>query len=289
LVDEAVSNAEPADEKTTDKGMTKMTDGTDMTDATDVLVHRYTGRDGLELTYRETGAGRPLVLLHGFSGSYRHWLEHGPAAALARQGHRVLLPDFRGHGDSPQPRDPGRYPSDVLTDDALALIDHLGLEDHAYDLAGYSLGGRIVVRMLARGARPARAVVGGQGLADMTRTAGSGANRRVLTALARGESIEPGSPDAEMAYWFGQSGADPQALVYVLDSLAATPPDTLTGIETPTLVVAGDRDHGHGTGEALAAALPHAQFVEVPGDHWSALTGPGFAEAIGAFLAGSRH
>ncbi|MGH7745084.1 MAG: hypothetical protein ACREQ5_09835 [Candidatus Dormibacteria bacterium] len=54
------------------------------------------------------------------------------------------------------------YPPDVLDDDGLALIDWLGLDD--YDLGGYSLGERIVLRMLVRGARPARAIVVGQRL-----------------------------------------------------------------------------------------------------------------------------
>jgi pimeloyl-ACP methyl ester carboxylesterase len=252
---------------------------------TDVHIRRFTGRDGLELVYRETGDGRPLVLLHGFSGSYRHWLEDGPAAAFARQGYRVILPDFRGHGESAQPHDPGAYPPDVSADDALALIDHLGLEDHAYDLGGYSLGGRIVVRMLTLGARPARAIVGGQGLADVTRAAGSEANHRVLAALARGDEIEPGSPDAETAYWFRQSGADPQALLYVLDSLLATSNDALSAIETPTLVVVGDQDFDHATGQALAAVLPNARFTSVPGNHRTVLPRPEFAQAISSFLA----
>jgi len=41
----------------------------------------------------------------------------------------------------------------VLADDALALIGHFGLGAGQYDLGGYSLGGRIVARMLARAAR----------------------------------------------------------------------------------------------------------------------------------------
>lgn len=251
---------------------------------TDVHVHRFTGRDGLELVYRETGDGRPLVLLHGFTGSYRHWLEDGPAAAtFAQRGRRVILPDFRGHGESAQPRDPGSYPPDVLVDDALALIDQLGLKDHEYDLGGYSLGGRVVIRMLVRGARPARAIVGGQGLADVTRV-GGGANHRVLTALLQGDRIEPGSPDAESADWFQQVGLDPQVLLYVLESLVGTPADALSAIETPTLVMVGDQDPDHTTGEALAAALPNGRFTGVPGNHQTALAGPELAEAICAFL-----
>jgi pimeloyl-ACP methyl ester carboxylesterase len=255
----------------------------------DLRVHRFAGRDGRELAYRETGDGRPLVLLHGFAATGRQWLQHGPAAALAEQGYRVILPDLRGHGDSARPHDSASYPPDVLADDGLALIDRIGLDDYElddYELGGYSLGGRIVLRMLARGARPAHAVVAGQGLAAVSSAAGSGTNRRVLTALVNGDRAEPGSPDAEAAYWITQLGGDPQALLHVLNSLVATSNGVLHQVETPTLVVIGDHDHDHDSAEALAAALPHARFARVPGDHWTALTGPEFATAIIAFLAG---
>jgi pimeloyl-ACP methyl ester carboxylesterase len=251
---------------------------------TDPRVYRFTGRDGLELAYRETGDGRPLVLLHGFTASGAQWLDHGPGAALAEHGYRLILPDLRGHGDSARPHDPARCPPDVLADDGLALTDRLGLDD--YDLGGYSLGGQIVLRMLVRGARPARAVVGGTGLTAMTSTANDGTNRRVLTALASGDSIDPGSPDAEAARWITRLGGDPRALLQVLNSLVATPGQALRQVQTPTLVVAGDQDHDHASAAALATVLPNACFTPVPGNHWTALTGPELATAILAFLPG---
>ena len=138
-----------------------------------------------------------------------------PSAARLRpspsHGYRVILPDLRGHGDSARPHDPARYPPDVLADDGLALIDYLGLS--GYYLAGYSLGGKIVLRLLARGARPARAVVGGQGLdaldAESGRTDGY---RRLLAAVASGAAFAPGSPEAAFADWIAQTGADPRAV-----------------------------------------------------------------------------
>ena len=135
---------------------------------TEPPTHRFPARDGVELAYREIGEGRPLVLLHGFTGSGLQWVSHGHAAAIASSGHRVILPDMRGHGDSARPHDPEAFPPDVLADDTLALIDQLGLDD--YDLGGYSLGGTAVVRTLARGARPGRAIVAGQGLGVITGT-----------------------------------------------------------------------------------------------------------------------
>jgi pimeloyl-ACP methyl ester carboxylesterase len=131
-------------------------------------VYRFAGRDGVELACREAGSGRPLVLLHGFMGAGSHMLGYGRASAFAEQGYRVIVPDFCGHGDSAKPHDPAAYPPDVLAEDGLALVEHLGLGDGDYDLGGYSLGGRIVVRMLLRGAKPGRAIVAGQGLAKVS-------------------------------------------------------------------------------------------------------------------------
>src|SRR6185312_9752452 len=171
---------------------------------TDLPVQRFRGRDGAELAWRELGDGPPVVLLHGLMGSGTLLLDHGPARAIADHGYRAILPDLRGHGDSARPHD-------VLADDGLALVDHLGLDD--YRLAGYSLGGKLVLRLLDRGARPSRAIVGGQGLdaldAESNRTGGY---RRLLAALADGSTFEPGSPDEAFAGWVTQTGADPRAI-----------------------------------------------------------------------------
>src|ERR1700721_130466 len=99
--------------------------------------------DGERLAYRETGSGRPLILLHGFMGTGSDWLDHGPGDTLEKAGVRLVLPDLSGHGPSPRPPDLPAHPPDVLADDGLALISHLGLGAGEYDLGGYSLGGRI--------------------------------------------------------------------------------------------------------------------------------------------------
>jgi pimeloyl-ACP methyl ester carboxylesterase len=175
------------------------------------------------------------------------------------------------------------YPPDALADDGLALIDRLGLDN--YDLGGYSFGARIVLRMLVRGARPARAIVAGQGLDATSRaTSRSSRYRRVLTALSHGETLEAGSPDEELARWITRSGGDPRALRHVLDTHVATTDAALLQVVTPTLVVVGDQDNGHASADALAAALPNARFTRVPGNHFTALTRPELATAIVGFL-----
>lgn len=247
-------------------------------------AHRFAGFDGVELAWAETGSGRTVILLPGFGGIGSRMLGHDPVRTLAEQGYRVVLPDSRGCGDSARPAGPSGYPPDVLADDGLALVQHLGLGDGDYDLGGYSLGARIVVRMLTRGAKPAHAVVAGQGLAKVTGPQGGGANHRVLTALVSGLAIEAGSPDALIAQMISRVGADPRALLYVLDSLVSTPEDALRQIAVPTLVAIGDRDE-RSDADQLASLFKNARFVCVPGGHGSAMVAPELAAAIVEFLA----
>ena len=246
-------------------------------------VSPFAGHDGAPLVYREIGSGRPLILLHGFLGSGSHWLDQGPGDALVEQGFRLVLPDLRAHGQSARSHDPDRYPPDVLADDGLALIEHLGLGDGEYDLGGYSLGARVVVRMLARGAEPGRAVVAGQGLAKVSGPQGGGSTQRALAAIVDGVALEPGSDDAKIAHWIEKIDADPRALLHLFGSLVPTPEDGLRRITTPTLVVIGDQDERSDADE-LAALLPAGRYVRVPGGHGDAFTAPEFGAAITAFL-----
>ncbi len=247
-------------------------------------VQHFTARDGTRLAWREMGEGRPLLLIHGyFSNARTNWIRYGHAAAIAARGVRVIMPDLRGHGDSDRPHDPARYPPDILADDGFALIDHLGLADGGYDLAGYSLGGRTAVRMLVQDARPRRAVLCGMGLQGIVDTHGRGGYfRHVLTHLG---SFDRGSAEWLTEAFLKTTGGDPEALLRILDTFVDTPQAALGAIDCPVLVVTGTEDDDNGSGEALAAAIPGARFQPVPGNHMSAVMKPELGAAIGDFLA----
>jgi pimeloyl-ACP methyl ester carboxylesterase len=250
--------------------------------AGDVSEHRFASFDGVEIAWQELGEGRPLVLIHGlFSNAWTNWIRYGHAARLAEAGHRVIMPDLRGHGLSARPHESEAYPPDVLARDGLALIAHLDLGD--YDLGGYSLGGRTVVRMLADGARPRRAVVAGMGLSGLLDTGARAGHFRHIVA-ARGTHPR-GTPEWTAEAFLKTTGADPEAMLPLLDSFVDTGEAELRRIALPVLVIAGEADDDNGSAEALAEALPDGRFVAVPGNHMTAVLRPELSQAMVDFLA----
>ena len=253
-------------------------------DRHDMGAYRFVGRDGVELACRETGdrpTADPAARLHG-GGIVLLLEQQGRRARRARVSRRAsgLARPRRER----KAHERASYPPDVLADDGSALVEHLGLGDGDYDLGGYSLGARVVVRMLARGAKPRRAIVAGQGLAKVSGPQGGGTTCRLLTALVDGVGIEPDLSDARMADWISKHGDDPRALLYVSESFVPTPEDALRKITIPTLVAIGDQDE-RADADELAARMPNARFIRVPGDHESAFAAPELVAAIAAFLA----
>ncbi len=97
----------------------------------------------IELYYEDHGAGRPVVLIHGWPLSGRSWENQVPA--LVEAGYRVISYDRRGFGKSSQPWN--GYDYDTFAADLKVLLDHLDVTDAT--LVGFSMGGGEVVRYLA--------------------------------------------------------------------------------------------------------------------------------------------
>jgi non-heme chloroperoxidase len=103
-----------------------------------------TTRDQTTLYYKEWGAGRPVVLLHGWPLTADTWDE--VALALAESGFRCIAYDRRGFGRSSQPW--SGYDYDTLSDDLAAVFDATSATDAA--LVGFSMGGGEVARYMSR-------------------------------------------------------------------------------------------------------------------------------------------
>jgi N-formylmaleamate deformylase len=109
--------------------------------------------DGSRLHYLRTGGDKtPLLLLHGFQSAGITWLRTAQAFA---PDYDVIMPDFRGHGQS-SGSEKG-FSAEILTDDIVTLIQALKLK--AVIAAGHSMGGEIAGRLAAAHPNMVRALV----------------------------------------------------------------------------------------------------------------------------------
>ena len=96
----------------------------------------------IDLYYEDHGAGKPVVLIHGWPLSGASWEKQ--VAALLKAGHRVITYDRRGFGKSSQPGEGYNY--DTFAEDLHKLVTKLDLR--GFGLAGFSMGGGEVARYL---------------------------------------------------------------------------------------------------------------------------------------------
>ena len=245
-------------------------------------IRRFASFDGQEIAYQVLGAGRPTLMIHGFlADAQKNWIQPGIAAAVAAVGRQVILPDLRGHGASAAPTDLAYWPADALALDQAALVAHLGITD--YDLIGYSLGARTAVRLMVRGARPGKAVLGGMGESGIMEAG----DRAALfeDAIRNGEAAADPRSGRLIHALMAQQGLKREAMLGVLASFAPTTPEDIAAIKVPTLVVSGDRDFDNGSPRALADLLPNGKVEIVNGDHITAVVDPSLTAAITRFLA----
>lgn len=92
--------------------------------------------DGTQLYYEETGNGPPMLFIHEFAGDWRSW---EPQVSHFSRRRRCIVYSARGYPPSDIPGDELLYSQDIARDDALAVLDHLGIE--RAHIIGLSMGG----------------------------------------------------------------------------------------------------------------------------------------------------
>ncbi|UCZ88215.1 alpha/beta fold hydrolase [Gordonia sp. WA4-43] len=100
--------------------------------------------DGTEIYYKDWGAGRPVVLSHGWPLNADSW--ESQQLFLAQNGYRAIAHDRRGHGRSSQTWSGNEM--NTYADDLAELIRHLDLQE--LTLVGFSTGGGEVTRYIGR-------------------------------------------------------------------------------------------------------------------------------------------
>ena len=240
--------------------------------------------DGVRLHYEVHGpeTGVPLVVVHGFASDYRlNWVGTRWQEALTSAGFRVFGLDCRGHGHSDKPHDRAAYAIGTMALDVTRLLDHVDVPSAGY--LGYSMGARIGLQVVMDFPdRVQRLVLGGIGAAGAIESADASA-----AAFLRGEPT--GDPVASSFYRFASARPinDLKALAACITGLQPQRDAAkLSAIQTPILVVVGDRDELARDAPELVELLPSSRLVTIPGrDHMGAVPAREFKEAAIAFLS----
>jgi 3-oxoadipate enol-lactonase len=259
--------------------------------------------NGIAINYLIDGPERApwLIFSNSLATSLAMWDEQ--AAALSNS-FRVLRYDQRGHGGSDAPA--GRYPFDTLLDDALALMDALGIAKAHF--AGLSMGGATALGLAER--RPdrfARIVVADSPCQSTPQSSQQWEER---IAVAQKEGIEA-LVEPTVARWFPAETVanNPPHLNKIRAMIRATPVNGFIGcaaalaahdyasavasVKCPTLFIVGEKDGATPAAmaklhEKLHAKLPGSRFVTLPGaGHISNMDRPAeFSRALREFLTG---
>lgn len=240
------------------------------------------GASGIAMHVVEAGAGRPMVLVHGWS--FCHAAFAPQLAGLAPHA-RVLAVDLRGHGRSPAPE--AGYAADDFAADLVRLFEERGLEGAV--LAGWSWGAEVALAALPR-LRPRLAALAL--LSATPRFAAApdwphGVPTANVRALARRLARDAeGTRRLFTQGLFAEGEVDDARRAALVEALLAAPPalhaaratldalarddlrpriDAARGL--PVLVLHGDADAVCAPGAArwLAGAIPGARLVLLPG------------------------
>jgi pimeloyl-ACP methyl ester carboxylesterase len=230
---------------------------------------------GQRLAYTVYGKGPATVLMPGLLLSQKM---QGPLAhALAKRGNQVITFDPLGHGASDRPRQMWRYSIPEFAKQAVALLDHLGLEQAV--VGGTSLGANISLELGATVPERLRGLILEMPALDNAIPACAAAFTPILFALTFGEPVMKGL--ARVVRVLPRSRA-PFLIELALDAVAQEPgpsgavlqgilfgrtaPDHLIRptIETPALVIGHPRDpiHPFSDADMLAAELPNARLID---------------------------
>lgn len=233
--------------------------------------------NGISLFHVELGEGSPVVFLHGGLANSDYFGLQAPD--IARQ-HRVILVDSRGHGRSTRNAQPFGY--DLMTDDVVALLDHLQIPRAA--IVGWSDGAIIGLDMAMR--HPDR----------VSRVFAFGANTQIA-------GLKPDfDKDPTFAQFIARAKTEYEHIsptpgeydqfLHQIEKMWETQPnwndEQLRTIRTPVLIADGQHDEGirleHT--EYMAATIPGAGLLILPNvSHFAFLQNPAlFTAAVLDFL-----
>ena len=226
----------------------------------------------------------PILLIHGFASNHRvNWVNPRWVETLTRAGRRVVTFDNRGHGASQKLYAPHDYHSELMARDAANLLAFLKIE--RADVMGYSMGARIGAHLTLSRPELVRSLILG-GLGDRL-VHGVGLPASIAEAM-EAPSLENLSDSMQRMFraFADQTKSDRAALAACIRGSRQTlTAAAVARIAAPTLVAVGTRDAVAGDPHKLAAMMPQAEALDIPGrDHNLAVGDRAYKEGALAFL-----
>lgn len=262
---------------------------------------RFTSHDGTSLAYRVSGAGVPVVLVHGYTvtsttnfathyagdGAGRLIEADGPTieSALTDAGCQVAMLDLRGHGHSDRPHEAERYSIEIFADDVRAFVSHLGIS--RAPLIGYSFGSMISCHLLAD-PWVSRVALGGISSANVEGQYPDFDDEMAILAECFLQDSWNDHPEyKENRAWARLDGSDPDFTALGLVAAHAVrpvPAAALASAALPVLVLNGGSDQGAADDQDLSRFIPGARRVVAgQGHHGSAPSDPLFQAELVRF------
>jgi len=239
--------------------------------------------NGIDIDYRIDGRGDPLVLIMGFGGPKEAWFFQRRPFGKRFQ---VVTFDNRGVGRSGKP--PGPYTMQMMADDAVGLMDHLGIQKA--HVAGVSMGGMIAQHVALSHPERVKKLVLGCTFASKDEEGGH--SRAYVKALGLPEDATEDDlraidfrKVAAMVVYLAVNGWLASTVVRSLSRVfgamlgtdgvrgqfeAILGHDTLASlhaVKAPTLVITGAEDRliDPRSSDAIASRIPDARLVKVEG------------------------
>lgn len=233
----------------------------------------FTSFDNTKIHYEIQGIGKPVLLIHGFTGTCNDWKNKPLTDSLLANGYKLILVDLRGNGLSDIPE---AYANNAEAKDLMGLMKYLHIKK--YDAIGYSRGSIILASLLVLDKHCKKAVIGGMG-ADFTNPIWP---RRIGFYNALMNDTISGYDDFRK--YIAGKGLNPLVLACQQKEQPSTSKEELSKLKQQVLIICGNQDTDNGKGSELQLLIPNSKYVEITGNHNSSAYTSEFADKIMAFL-----
>jgi pimeloyl-ACP methyl ester carboxylesterase len=244
-------------------------------------------KDGIDIYYEVSGQGTPFLFLSETACDGAVWNNY-QTPEFSRD-HRVVTFDYRGTGLSGKPS--AKYSTEMFADDAVAVLDHLGLEKAV--VCGHSMGGRVAQLIALNHPRKvSKLILASSGAAHPGET---GIPLRIAKEMVESGYEKYVRDHTIVVGWTEVYARNHTNLIekylqvrmanlcpvefYFRHVLARQEHDTgarLQDIQVPTLILVGDDDHfvvsdmSHRAGaDILAKGIANSKLIVLPGERHS--------------------